>query len=118
MHKLRGLVLLAQLGPHFARRDLRQQAYNYLRGLLAQLERKNGWQLAEQAGKATPDGFQRLLGPARWSADAVRDELIRYAQQHLLVQGEGGTLIVDETGLLKKGQHSVGLPVQRDSGAD
>ena len=66
-------ALLAQLGPHFARR-----------GLLAQLERKNGWQLAEQAGDATPDGLQRLLGPARWSADAVRDELIRYAQQHLL----------------------------------
>ena len=58
-------ALLAQLGPHFARRDLRQQAYNYLRGLLAQLERKNGWQLAEQAGDATPDGLQRLLGPAR-----------------------------------------------------
>ena len=58
-------ALLEQLGPHFARRDLRQQAYNYLRGLLAQLERKNGWQLAEQAGDATPDGVQRLLGPAR-----------------------------------------------------
>jgi len=86
-------ALLAQLGPHFARRDLRQRAQNYLRGLLAQWERKNGWQLAEQAGDATPDGLQRLLGPARWSADAVRDELVRYAQQHLLGQGEGGTLL-------------------------
>ena len=82
--------------------------HNYLHGLLAQLERKNGWQLAEQAGDATPDGVQRLLGPAQWSADAVRDELVRYAQEHLLAQGERGTLIVDETGFLKKGQQSVG----------
>ena len=46
-------ALLEQLGLHFARRDLRQQAYNYLRGLLAQLEHKNGWQLAKQAGDTT-----------------------------------------------------------------
>ena len=34
-----------------------------LRGLLSPVERKNGWQLAEQAGDATPDGVQRLTPP-------------------------------------------------------
>lgn len=38
----------------------------------------------------------------------MRDELVRYTQEHLLAQGEGGTLIVDEKGFLKKGQQSVG----------
>ena len=39
------------------------------------MERKNGWQLAEQIGERTPDGVQRLLATARWDADAVRDDL-------------------------------------------
>jgi hypothetical protein len=30
-------------------------------GLVAGLERKNGWTLAEQAGEVSPDGMQRLL---------------------------------------------------------
>jgi hypothetical protein len=33
----------------------------YLRGLLGNVTRKNGWQLAEHAGERTPDGMQRLL---------------------------------------------------------
>ena len=36
---------------------------------------QNSWQLAEAVGDATPHGIQRLLGRARWDADAVRDEL-------------------------------------------
>ena len=46
---------------------------DYLRGLLSPVERKNGWQLAEQAGDATPYGVQRLLSSYRWDADLVRD---------------------------------------------
>ena len=47
----------------------------YLRGLVSSVERKNGWQLAEQAGDATPDGVQRLLYNYRWDADLVRDDM-------------------------------------------
>ena len=47
-----------------------------------------------------------------WSADAVRDEILRYARVHLLRPGEGGVLIVDETGFLKKGEKSVGVQRQ------
>ena len=46
--------------------------------LLGQLERKNGWTLAEAAGEVSPDGMQRLLRTADWDADAVRDELRSY----------------------------------------
>ena len=40
-----------------------------LRGLLSPVERKNGWQLAEQAGDATPYGVQHLLSTYVWDAD-------------------------------------------------
>ena len=64
-----------RIAEHFGRSEAREQALRYLRGLLSPLERKNGWQLAEQAGEANPYGMQRLLASYRWDADAVRDDL-------------------------------------------
>jgi len=96
----------------FARRDLRSRARAYVRGLLGAVQRKNSWQLAEHVGAATPHGFQRLLGRASWDADALRDEVTRYAADHLLAEGESGVLIVDETGFLKKGDKSIGVQRQ------
>jgi SRSO17 transposase len=81
----------------------------YLRGLLGQLERKNGWTLAEAAGEVSPDDMQRLLRTADWDADAVRDELRGYVVERL---GSGGVLIVDETGFIKKGTRSAGVARQ------
>jgi hypothetical protein len=46
-----------------------------MQGLMSQIKRRNGWQLAEPIGDATPDGVQRLLNTARWDADGVRDDL-------------------------------------------
>jgi SRSO17 transposase len=81
-----------------------------VRGLLCPVERKNGWQLAEQAGDATPDGMQHLLARADWDADQVRDDLRAYVIEHL---GDArAVLVVDETGFLKKGTKSVGVQRQ------
>ena len=88
----------------------RRRALAYLRGLLSPVERKNGWQLAEQAGDATPDGVQRLLYNYWWDADLVRDDLRYYVVDHL---GDAdGVLVVDEKGFLKKGDHSAGVQRQ------
>src|SRR5918998_4018836 len=87
-----------RLSDHFARSEVRQRAQDYLRGLLSETERKNGWQLAEVAGNATPYGIQHLLGRANWDADAVRDELRGYLVERLA--GEESVLIVDETGFI------------------
>lgn len=100
------------LGPCFGRRDLRRRAEGYVRGLLGRVQRKNGWQVAEYLGDAKPYGVQRLLGRSHWSADAARDVLSGYARSHLLAEGEGGVLIVDETGFLKKGGKSAGVQRQ------
>src|SRR5258708_7363525 len=72
-----------RIGRHFARSEPRRRAVGYLRGLLSDTQRKNGWQLAEHLGEATPDGVQHLLARADWDADAVRDELIGYLRDHL-----------------------------------
>lgn len=100
----------ARIGRHFARSEMRQRARAYLGGLLSGVERKNGWQLAEFAGDATPDGMQDFLNRAPWDADAVRDDLRAYVVEHL--GDAAAVLIVDETGFLKKGTHSVGVQRQ------
>ena len=99
-----------RIGRHFARSEPRRRAVGYVRGLLSDAERKNGWQLAEHLGEATPDGVQHLLARADWDADAVRDDLTGYVHQHL--GDPGGVLIVDETGFLKKGTRSCGVARQ------
>lgn len=104
--------LANRVGPCFARHDLRSQATGYLRGLLGPVERKNSWQLSEHLGREKPYGIQRLLGRASWEADDVRDELLRYAAEHLVGPRDPGVLIVDETGFLKKGDKSVGVQRQ------
>ena len=99
-----------RIGRHFARSEPRQRAAGYIRGLLGNAERKNGWQLAEHLGDPTPDGVQHLLARADWDADAVRDDLLGYVREHL--GHPDGVLVVDETGFLKKGTKSVGVARQ------
>src|SRR5436190_1624187 len=104
-----------RIARRFVRPEPRERALSYLKGLTATVERKNGWQLAEAAGEASPDGMQRLLNAAEWDADAVRDDLREYVIEHLGDE-EGGVLIVDETGFLKKGEKSVGVARQYTTG--
>jgi SRSO17 transposase len=107
-------ALNERIAPRFSRSEVRGRAHDYLRGLLSGAERKNGWQLAEVAGDATPYGLQHLLGRANWDADLVRDDLRGYVIEHLS-DDEGvleSVLIVDETGFIKKGQKSVGVKRQ------
>jgi SRSO17 transposase len=99
-----------RLAPYFARSESRQRVRTYLQGLLSAAERKNSWQVAEICGESTPYGFQYLLSRADWDADAVRDELRRYVMQHL--GDPDGVLVLDETGFLKKGEHSAGVARQ------
>src|SRR5713226_10499929 len=90
-----------RIGPSFARSETRSRAQAYLRGLLSPLERKNGWQLAEEAGESTPYAMQYLLDRAVWESDRIRDELREYVCEKL---GDAkAVLVIDETGFLKKG---------------
>jgi SRSO17 transposase len=94
----------------FARSEARERSLAYLQGLLSHCERKNSWQLAEWMGEASPYRVQHLLDRARWDADAARDELRDYVLEEL--SSRDAVLIADETGFLKKGEHSVGVKRQ------
>ena len=61
--------VVERIAPRFGRAEPRRRARAYLRGLLAPVERKNGWQLAEVVGDATPDGVQDFLSRVHWDAD-------------------------------------------------
>ena len=54
--------------------------------------------------------MQRLLGEAVWDADAVRDDVRGYVID--AIGDPGGVLILDDTGDLKRGTHSVGVQRQ------
>jgi SRSO17 transposase len=101
------LELKAFLAPTLGRAETRASAGAFVEGLLSAAERKTGWMLAEAAGYARPYRLQSLLGRSSWSAEALRDRVRDYVNAAL---GDAdGVLVVDETGFLKKGMHSVGV---------
>jgi SRSO17 transposase len=103
-------VVHERIAGRFARAEPRARVREYLSGLVAGLERKNGWTLAERAGEVSPDGMQRLLRHADWDTREVRDDVRDYVIEHL--GDPGGVLIADETGFIKKGTRSAGVQRQ------
>lgn len=102
--------LVHRIQHRFARVETYERAQRYVQGLMSQVKRRNGWQLAEQMGDSTPDGVQRLLNTARWDVDGVRDDLRSYAIE--VLGNEAAIGIIDETGFLKKGDQSAGVKRQ------
>jgi SRSO17 transposase len=100
----------ARFADLFERSESREQAKKYLRGLLAQADRKNSWQVAEAVGDRIPDRMQRLLYRVPWDADVARDRLQRFVIERF--GDDEGIGVVDETSFLKKGTHSVGVARQ------
>jgi SRSO17 transposase len=102
--------LLDRMAGRFARVETRRRARAFVLGLLADLPRKNCWTIAEHAGDRDPHGMQHLLARASWDTDGVRDDLRDYVVGAL--GATDGILVVDETGDLKKGVHTVGVQRQ------
>ena len=96
--------------PLFYRTDSRAHAVRYLRGLLAPLERKNGWTMAEFTGLREPKALQRFLNLTQWDSDKLRDIIRDYTMKHFA--DSRGVLIADPTGFAKKGRKSVGVQRQ------
>jgi SRSO17 transposase len=98
------------LAPRFARPEPYRRVLAYLQGILSETSRKNGWQLAEHAGEARPDGMQRLLSQAVWDTDGVRDDLRSYILE--LLGQERAILVIDESCFPKCGKKSAGVGLQ------
>jgi SRSO17 transposase len=102
--------LMGRVGGRFGRVEPRRRAEELVRGLASELPIKNCWTIAEHVGAGTPDGLQHLLRKAVWDHDGVRDDLRGYVVERL--GSQGGVLVVDETGDVKKGVHTVGVQRQ------
>jgi SRSO17 transposase len=102
--------MLGRMAPHFKLEPSRERLAAYVRGLLADVQRKNGWQLAEQAGDRSPEAMQQFLYRGTWDPDAISRETRAYVMESL--GDPDGVLVGDETGILKKGTRSVGVQRQ------
>jgi SRSO17 transposase len=102
--------MIDRIAPRFARYEPLRHAAELMAGMVSGLDRKNCWTIAEHRGNATPDGLQHLLSRAKWDAEAVRDDLREYIVDAF--GDPGAILVVDETGDVKKGVHSVGVQRQ------
>ena len=62
--------LFTRMRPLFYRTESRRHAEQYVQGLLAPIERKNGWTIAEHIGEPEPKALQRLLNLSPWDVDS------------------------------------------------
>lgn len=116
------MQLHQRIATCFARPEPRQHALLYLKAILSDIPRKNGWQIAEHARQAHPYGMQRWLSQAVWDEEGVRDHLRRALVQTLHPCPLGDepiqpatpfpVLVIDESGFPKRGKHSAGVQPQ------
>src|SRR6201990_724971 len=100
----------ARIRPLFSQERVAASAEKFLDGLLGNEPRKTGWMRAEAAGDSGPWRQQAILGRGRWDADALREIVREDAPEPLA--GETAVLVFDETGFLKQGKASCGVPRQ------
>lgn len=102
--------LIDVIGSRFGRPEPRRLVRDFMAGLLAPLPAKNCWTIAEHAGDDGPGGMQDLIGRARWDDARVRADVRDFVAVKL--GHPDGVLVIDETGDLKKGVHTVGVQRQ------
>ncbi len=98
--------LFTRMRPLFYRTESRRHAEQYVQGLLAPIERKNGWTIAEHTGEPEPKALQRLLNLSPWDVDRLLTLNREYAMEYLA--DPGAILVADPTGF-PKGTKSVAL---------
>jgi SRSO17 transposase len=105
--------LLGRVGAVFARREPRLQAGKYVQALCAEVPRKNGWQIAEWVGDASPDKTQRLLNHAVWDEHAAMGVVAGFVAEHLHAGDDPlAVVVLDESGQEKKGESTCGVKRQ------
>lgn len=99
----------AHFAPVFARGDQARWAEVYLRGLLSDCERKSIEPMALHLGVPIRP-LQHFIGQSTWSTEPI------IAQHQQLVGAtlgeDDGVFLVDESGVVKQGQDSVGVAPQ------
>ena len=97
---------LARLG-HKARRKM---CPLYVAGLLGPGERKSMEPMAARVAAGRYDRLHHFICDGVWDSGSLEEELA--VQAETLVGGDDAVLVIDDTALPKKGQHSVGVAPQ------
>ncbi|MEV0167347.1 IS701 family transposase [Nonomuraea fuscirosea] len=106
---------MTALAPMFTRIEPRLQAAKYIRAVMSELPRRNGWTIAEWIGDRRPDATQRLLNRARWDTAGAMSTIRRFALARLDAAARPGSLtigVLDESGQEKKGTATAGVKRQ------
>lgn len=118
------LHLHQRFAPLFGRKEAQAQSLIYLKGLLAAPGRKSAEPMALIFGEADDDGIsqnqvlalQRFLTYSPWDVQAVQGQIQAAFAEHLVPATADwpiGTVgVIDESGFVKKGTHSVGVQRQ------
>lgn len=101
----------AHFASAFGRKQWRERARDYLRGLLVQAaERGNAENLSEAVDTASARVLQRFLTEAKWSEAAVTERLQAYLAPRLT--HPAAVWALDDSGFPKQGKKSVGVARQ------
>lgn len=102
-------AFLAPMLPVLRYAQSRQSLDRYLVGLLSDLPRKNAQTIAATVAATSIERLQHLLTDATWDPLALDAARVRGLAAR---SPAGGVLVVDDTGLPKQGQASVGVAAQ------
>ena len=91
-------------------RSREPQMQQYISGLI-QSDKKNMERMSEVVPDSNAQAFQHFLSESQWDEREVLD-LVALSANQKLGNEEDSCLIVDESGILKKGQKSVGVSRQ------
>ena len=94
----------------FGHKVRRKWAPIYVRGLLMPGERKSVEPLAARVAPDDVEQLHHFVATSRWDTDAIEEVLLDKADT--LLGGADAHLIVDDTAIPKKGEHSVGVAHQ------
>jgi SRSO17 transposase len=82
----------------------------YVSGLIGPGDRKSIQPMAERAAPGSYDQLHHFVSAGVWNAAAAETELLVQADK--LIGGRDAVLVIDDTTILKKGKHSVGVAAQ------
>lgn len=82
----------------------------YIEGLIGPGNRKSIQPMAERTGAASYDQLHHFTASSTWDPEPLEAALPSEADRQ--VGGNDAWLIIDDTALPKKGNHSVGVPPQ------
>ena len=82
----------------------------YVQGLLGPGQRKSVEAMAERVAPGSARPLQNFLSSAPWRCSPLEELLAEEANR--LVGGSDAVLVIDDTPLMKKGEHSVGVAPQ------